>query len=153
MKNQVLTNWETENQRMKKILDEITDEQLERQVAPGKNTGVYLLGHLITANDYMMHLLGLGERQHAALDEAFIRNPDGNSHARPSTAELREMWTAQHAHLTPLLNTITSDGWLERHTAVSEADFAAQPNRNKLNVLITRTMHQSYHFGQLMLLK
>jgi hypothetical protein len=41
---------------------------------------------------------------------------------------------------------------MDRHTAVSEADFALNPSRNKLSILISRTNHQSYHLGQLNLL-
>jgi len=39
--------------------------------------------------------------------------------------------------------------WLGRHTAVSAEDFANEPLRNKLNVLMGRTIHESYHLGQL----
>jgi len=47
---------------------------------------------------------------------------------------------------------MTSEDWLSRHTSVSEEDFAADPLRNKLNVLIGRTNHESYHLGQANLL-
>jgi len=43
--------------------------------------------------------------------------------------------------------------WFTRHTSVSEEDFIKEPHRNKLNVLITRATHQSYHLGQLIYLK
>jgi len=42
--------------------------------------------------------------------------------------------------------------WMGRHMSVSEEDFAKEPQRNKFNVLIGRTNHQSYHLGQLNLL-
>ena len=34
---------------------------------------------------------------------------------------------------------------------VSDEDFAREPHRNKLNVLISQTNHLSYHPGQLSL--
>jgi hypothetical protein len=46
-----------------------------------------------------------------------------------------------------------SKTWFERHTSVSEEDFLKEPHRNKLNVLLNRTNHQSYHFGQMILLQ
>jgi hypothetical protein len=42
--------------------------------------------------------------------------------------------------------------WLDRHMSISAEDFKREPMRNKLNVLINRTNHESYHLGQLMLL-
>jgi len=36
--------------------------------------------------------------------------------------------------------------------AVSDEDFSKEPHRNKLNVIINRTNHMSYHLGQLILL-
>ena len=153
MKNQVLSNWENENQKVDKFLAQVTDEQLDRQVAPGKNTGTYLLGHLIAANDSLVTLFGLGEKMYPELEQPFLRNPDGAIQQRASVAELRNMWTKQIEHLTTHLNSYSEADWLSRHTAVSEEDFAKEPNRNKLNVLITRTIHQGYHLGQLALLK
>ncbi len=36
---------------------------------------------------------------------------------------------------------------------VSDEDFEKEPHRNKLNIIVTRTSHLSYHTGQLILLK
>jgi hypothetical protein len=36
--------------------------------------------------------------------------------------------------------------------SVSEADFLLEPNRNKLNVLLSRVSHENYHRGQLVFL-
>ena len=41
--------------------------------------------------------------------------------------------------------------WTERHTSVSEADFAANPLRNRLAVLLSRTGHVAYPLGQCVL--
>jgi hypothetical protein len=45
------------------------------------------------------------------------------------------------------------DDWFAKHTAVSAEDFAKEPFRNKLNIIVTRTTHLQYHIGQLQLLK
>ncbi len=37
--------------------------------------------------------------------------------------------------------------------AVTAEDFAREPHRNKLNIVLNRTGHVSYHLGQLVLLK
>jgi hypothetical protein len=46
-----------------------------------------------------------------------------------------------------------ASAWFAKHNAVSAEDFAKEPHRNKLNVLITRTIHQGYHLGQMNYLK
>jgi hypothetical protein len=43
--------------------------------------------------------------------------------------------------------------WFQKHNAVSETDFAKEPHRNKLNIVINRTNHLANHLGQLLLLK
>ena len=41
------------------------------------------------------------------------------------------------------------EDWFTKHSAISAEDFAKEPHRNKLNILINRTVHQGYHMGQL----
>ena len=66
--------------------------------------------------------------------------------------ELKDNWTTVNTALTAHFAQLQPEEWLERHTRVSEADFVLEPHRNKLNVLISRTNHISYHAGQLVLL-
>ena len=49
------------------------------------------------------------------------------------------------------MEAVSSSGWLERHAAVSEEDFAKDPSRNRFAVLLSRTNHLSYHLGQAVL--
>ena len=72
----VLNSWKLVISRFDKVLSELSDEQLQQQVAPGKNRVFYLLGHLTATHDRMFPLLGLGERLHPELDETYLTNPD-----------------------------------------------------------------------------
>lgn len=45
-----------------------------------------------------------------------------------------------------------AEDWFMRHTAISEENFASEPHRNKLNIVMNRTSHLSYHLGQLVYL-
>ena len=65
----VLNSWKVVISRFDKTLEDLTDEQLQQQVAPGKNRVFYLLGHLTAMHDRMFPLLGLGERLHPELDD------------------------------------------------------------------------------------
>jgi hypothetical protein len=145
----VLSNWELQIGRMNNLLDKLSDEELSAQTASGRNTGVYLLGHLAAVSDGLFIFLGLGEKLNPAMDDIFLRNPDNSGIEKPSTAELKEYWNKVNAVLADKISQIQPDEWFNRHTAVSEEDFAKEPHRNKLNIIINRTNHLSYHLGQL----
>ncbi len=145
----VLSNWELQISRMNNLLGKLSDEELSAQTAPGRNTGVYLLGHVAAVSDGLFTFLGVGERLNPAMDDIFLRNPDNSGIEKPSITELKEYWIKVNAVLADKISQIQPDEWFNRHTAVSEEDFAKEPHRNKLNIIINRTNHLSYHLGQL----
>jgi hypothetical protein len=71
----VLTAWQLQNTRANELMDQFSDEDLMKETAPGRNTGIYLFGHLAAVNDGICTILGLGERLHPELDEIFVDNP------------------------------------------------------------------------------
>jgi DinB superfamily len=145
--------WSTQNSRLSKMATDLTDEQLLKAIAPGKNTGVYLLGHLIAVNDAMLPLLGFGEKFFPEMEGPFIKNPDKGEWEKQVVAKLKEQLQTVNGRLSQGIAATTTEGWLEKHAAVSEADFVKEPYRNKLNIIINRTNHMSYHLGQIALLK
>jgi hypothetical protein len=149
----VILAWQTQNTRVNELLQSLSDEQLQEETATGRNTGIYLLGHLAAINDNLFELLDLGERLHPELDAAFIKSPDKSGMVMPTADLLRKYWEDINTKLTGYFNKMQPHDWFTRHTAVSHEDFLKEPHRNKLNVLITRTTHQSYHLGQLAYLK
>ncbi len=149
----VLDRWNASLATTSKILQELNDDQLAQQIVPGKNRGIYLLGHLIAVHDDMLRLLGLGDKQYPELGEPFVKEADNPAAPFPAAATLRAIWETQVPFLKEKFATLTIDDWFTRHTAVSEADFQKEPHRNKLNIIITRTSHLEYHAGQLILLK
>jgi hypothetical protein len=149
----VLDAWETQNSRVDKLLEELSDEQLGAENAPGKNTGVYLIGHLTAVSDGLLPILGLGNRLYPQLEEVFLKNPEKSGLEKPSVAELKRYWREVTAKIKQHFSEMRPDEWLAKHVAISAEDFAKEPHRNKLNVLISRTTHQSYHLGQLVYLK
>jgi len=149
----VMLAWQKENERVNELLENLSDEQLSQETAPGRNTGIYLLGHLAAINDNLFKILDAGERLHPELDAIFLDNPDKSGMEMPSIDELKKSWNEINAMLTDHFNKMQPAEWLTRHTLISEEDFVKEPHRNKLNVLINRTAHQSYHLGQLAYLK
>ena len=149
----VIAAWESYFQRVNKLFENLSDEQLQKQVAPGRNTGVYLLGHLTAVTDGMLPLLGFGEKLYPELDKIFLESPDASGLKTPPVAELRSYWKAVNEKLSKNINAMNPDNWFTRHSAVSQEDFLKEPHRNKLNIIINRTNHQSWHYGQLLFLQ
>src|SRR5437762_598112 len=86
--------WQTQVDRTSKFIQELKDEQLLKEIAPGKNRGVYLIGHLAAIHDAIPEILGLGKRSYPELQSIFVDVPDKSSEKIPSVSELRQIWTA-----------------------------------------------------------
>jgi uncharacterized damage-inducible protein DinB len=151
--NTALNSWKLVTGRLDAAISPLTDEQLQKQVAPGKNRLLYLVGHLTAVHDRMFSLLGLGERLHPELDEIYITNPDRALPDPTSAADLKRAWSEVNSELTAAFERLTPQQWLEKHTAVSDEDFAKDPTRNRLAVLMSRTNHAAFHTGQAALIK
>lgn len=147
----VLDSWYSRIKEADDIFAKLTDEQLQNEVAPKRNRGIYLLGHLTATHDGMLPLLGFGDRFYPKLDQIYIDNPDMGE-TQITAQELREYWNNINSQLASHFSKLSPEAWFEKHNAVSKEDFAKQPHRNKLNVIITRTTHLSYHNGQLIFL-
>jgi hypothetical protein len=148
-----LDGWNGYLSRTSKLFEELSDEQLQHEVSPGRNTGVYLLGHLVAVHDTMIALLGLGEKRFPQLEMPFIKSPDRSGLVFPPISELKNYWNETNQRLAEYFAELSSDEWFMRHTAVSEEDFVKEPHRNRLNVLLSRTSHLASHYGQLLFLK
>lgn len=148
-----LTAWDAQNKSLNNLVDSLTDEQLQNEIAPGRNTGIYLLGHLTAVSDALLPLLGFGERLFPALEEVFVKSPDKSGLDMPTIAELKQNLSAVNVKLSTAFQSCTVDEWLSKHTAVTAEDFVKEPHRNKLNVVISRTNHMANHIGQMILLK
>ena len=149
----VLGAWDIRVAQLDKLFDELPDEQLQKEIAPGKNTGVYILGHLTAISNRMIPLLGLGNELHPGLFKTFVDTPEKEIVTQPSVKELRKAWSDINSELKNLFARVQPDEWFEKHSSISDEDFAKEPHRNKLNVVITRTCHLDYHAGQLVLLR
>ena len=148
-----IAEWQKQNGRLDKLLETLSDETFSSATAPDRNSGIYLVGHLATVNDGMLPLLGFGPKLHPELEAIFLTNPDTAGLEKPSLSTLKNYWKEINATLTQHMQAMKPADWFARHTAVSEEDFSKEPHRNKLNIIINRTNHQSYHLGQLAYLK
>ena len=148
-----LDNWNSYIDRTDKLFADLSDDQLMREVSPGRNRGIYLLGHLACVHDRMLPLLEFEAQRYPHLDDPFHELPDRAVETLPPIAELRDCWHAVNEALAGHFAKLKAPDWFERHTAVSPEDFRQQPHRNKLNVILNRTGHLATHYGQLLFLK
>ena len=146
-----INSWRLGVERANKIFSSLTDDELLNEVAPGKNRLIYLLGHLTAIHDAMFPILGLGERLHPELDAIFVSSPDKTGARLTPVGELRKYWDEVNGRLLSQFAILSADEWLLRHHAMSEEDYAKDPTRNRLAVLLSRTNHMSYHLGQMTL--
>ena len=149
----VVSSWKQIVNRLDERLASLDDEQLQKQVAPNKNRLFYLLGHLTVVHDRMLPLLGIGERLHPELDEAYLTNPDHAVSDPVSAPDLKKAWSEVNAAITTAVEKFSVDDWLKKHTAVSDEDFSKNPARNRIAVFLNRTNHASFHTGQIALAK
>jgi hypothetical protein len=149
----VVVSWKSTLDRANKFFSTLTDQQAQQQVAPGRNRILYLLGHLTAVHDLMLPLLRVGDRLHPELDEPFLKHPDRTTADAdlPSLETLQQQWQEVNGRLLSLIEGKSAAWWTERHSSVSEEDFAKQPHRNRLSVFLSRTNHLSFHLGQLVL--
>ena len=144
--------WNNELKATNALLDKLTDEQLMREVAPSRNRGIYLLGHLTAVHDRMMPLLRFQDAMHPELNKPFHDEADRVVADLPSVAQLRAQWKEVNDTLLDHMKRLPAEEWFTRHANISEEDFPKEPHRNRLNVLLSRTSHLAYHRGQLVLL-
>jgi hypothetical protein len=143
--------WKQNLERADRFFSALSDQQLQTEVAPGKNRLIYLWGHLIAVHDAMRPLLGLGPRRHADLDDTFLNHADRAVAGDRSSADLKRLWDEVNGTLLAGFGGFTASDWSQKHTAVSDEDFAANPLRNRLAILLSRTGHVAYHLGQAVL--
>jgi hypothetical protein len=146
-----INSWRLIVERANKIFSSLTEDELLKEVAPGRNRLIYLLGHLTAIHDAMFPILGLGERLHPELDAIFVSSPDKAGAQLPPVGDLRKVWGEVNGKLLSQFESLSADEWLQRHYSMSEEDYAKDPTRNRLAVLLSRTNHMSYHLGQMTL--
>jgi len=147
-----LRTWQLVVDRATKLFGGLSEEELEQEVAPGKNRLIYLWGHLLATSDSLYATLRLGTRLKPEWDEVFLKAAD-KTVALPSASEIKAAWDEVHEKLRVGMAKLTPEEWVERHALVSVEDFAKEPHRNRFAVLLSRTVHVGYHLGQAVLVK
>src|SRR5688572_14372033 len=134
----VLDAWDGQVKRMDDLFTSLSDQQLIKEIAPGRNRGIYLLGHMAAVHDRMLPLLGFGEQLNADMYKIFVESPDNAIVQLPAINDLKVYWKNVNITLSKHFNNLTPAEWFQKHNSVSEEDFEKEPHRNRLNVIINR---------------
>ncbi len=148
-----IKSWNLQTERAGKLWSTMSDAELLRPVAAGRNRIIYLMGHLTASNDGLFPLLGDQPRRYPEWEDIFLKTPDAFEKKMPEPAALREAWSRTAQGLSELFAGFSTADWLDRHYSMTAADLAADPGRNKMSVLLSRTNHTAYHIGQIILVK
>jgi hypothetical protein len=147
-----VNSWKLNIDRANRLFYPLTEEQLLKEVAPGKNRLIYLWGHLTAVHDRMLPLLVLGPRLHPEYDALFLTSPDKAAPTLPAAPEIKKAWDEVNGALLAGFESLSAGAWLEKHASVSDEEFAKDPQRNRFSVLLSRTTHVSFHLGQTVLI-
>src|SRR5258705_11123049 len=81
--NSALRAWNSNADRIDKFFGAVSPEQLEQEIAPGRNRLIYLWGHTAALNDGLSPLMGLRPRLHPEMAVMFVmtnQNGFGSTH-------------------------------------------------------------------------
>jgi len=153
MIDSALRTWKSTADRIDTFFGALSQEQLEQEIAPGRNRLIYIWGHMSALNDGLFPLLGLGPRLYPEMEVMFIANPDRAAITVYTAEQVKQAWNQINEGLLAGFSGWSPAEWLERHTAVSADDFLREPHRNRFTVLLNRNTHMAFHFGQAILTK
>src|SRR5258706_16240566 len=125
--NTALRAWKLVITQLDQMFSSMNDEELRREVAPGRNRVFYLMGHLTAVHDRLLPMLSLGERLHPELDDDFLTNADRVTADRVAPEAVRLAWSEVNARLTAAIVAGPPEEWLKEHGARSDEDFAKDP--------------------------
>jgi hypothetical protein len=146
-----LRAWKSNADRTETFFHALSRDQLQQEVAPGRNRLLYLWGHLAAVNDGLFPLLGLGPKLHPELEAMFLANPDRTVTSVSSRSELKDAWGQINDALWSAFNGWTTAEWLQKHSAISDEEFLREPHRNRFSVMLNRSSHMAFHYGQAIL--
>lgn len=137
---------------MQKSIDALKNENYLNPIVPNGNSPSWILGHLVDTDDRLLELFGISKRLFPELDSIYHHERGANQVNHLSKSDLNAKWNAITTELDRAFSNMTEADWLSRHMAVSEEDFKKEPQRNKLNVMLSRVTHKASHLGQIAML-
>lgn len=143
--------WATMIHWISNTLKNLSDDDLARCIAPNRNHGVWILGHLIQSEDELAVYLGKDAYLFPEYEAIFgMGSPLLPADQYPPLNLLREQWAQVVARNRTVLANFTDAEWNEPHTFIDsgnplDKDFF----KTKGRCLAIWNLHQTLHLGQL----
>lgn len=132
-------------------IDLLTDDEFKMEVSPGKNHGVWLLGHLVTAEDDLSTFLGKGDIMFPQYYEVFGQGSKLLPPEKyPPVSELKDAWKKVCEKNKKIYSELTDEELQQPHAMVKDID--KDYFKTKDRVIMAWHFHQLYHAGQLAIL-
>lgn len=123
---------------------------LQRELLPGKNSGVWLLGHVVASDDDIGLYLGTHEIQFPDVAELFSSGKSYDPSAKyPETEYLLDCWRRVGERTLQAYDELTDADLDTPHARLGSKSVEEDFFGTKRNVLYHWTNHQLYHLGQL----
>ncbi|MBK8474049.1 MAG: DinB family protein [Sphingobacteriales bacterium] len=142
---QILTHW------ISTTINRLSDEDLARSIAPNRNHGIWILGHLIQSEDELAVYWGRADFLFPHYNDLFgIGTPLLPVADYPAPGLLRQHWAQINERNRQAIATFTDAEWDEPHALISpqnpiEKDFF----KTKGRTFLFWNLHQTLHLGQL----
>jgi len=132
------------------IISSLSDEDLKKEIFPGKNHGVWLLGHLITCEDDFALFMGKGEITYMDYHNMFAEETQPLSFDNyPPISEMKAKWKEMLEKNRKIYSELNDSELNESHAQrKGENDFC----KTKEDVAVHWQVHLMYHAGQLSVL-
>src|SRR5260370_7724712 len=115
----VLNSWKSVNRGVRELIAQLSEEQIQGEIAPGRNRALYIVGHLTAVSDRMLPLLGISERRFPNLDSVYLEHPDRTEEDPLAPTELKAAWQDLATRLTDALQAFTPHEALQKQTPLS----------------------------------
>lgn len=130
------------------LLKSFKDEDYLIEISPGKNHGVFILGHLVASDDDFSLYMGKGDFLFPEYQDMFASgSPLKPASEYPTVKEILEKWKAVCDKNEKIYQELTDAELSEYHELCKdpEKDWF----KTKARVVQAWQLHQNYHAGQL----
>ncbi len=129
-------------------IDPLSDDEFKMELSPGKNHGVWLLGHLVTSDDDFSMFMGKGEQLFPQYYEMFGQGSKLlPAESYPQISELKNAWTEVCNKNRKIYSELIDEKLQQPHALVK--DIEKDYFKTKERVIMAWHLHQLYHAGQL----
>ncbi|MBE2255493.1 MAG: DinB family protein [Ignavibacteria bacterium] len=126
----------------------LEEKDYEIEISPGKNHGIFILGHLIASDDDFSLYMGKGEILFPEIQNLFA-SPNSLKPVSdyPPLPELKDKWNSVCEKNNLIYQNLTDNELDEIHAKCENPDTDYFKTKEK--IIISWQFHQAFHVGQL----